>query len=107
MYVTFFGLMMTCLECNLGNLAPKFKANFGFMFSFIGRTVFILFCSTLCFAMGGALGYIAGAATARECARARSRGRRSGGRQRQSAFSRAALTSPPPPPPAICCCAAQ
>jgi len=38
MYVTFFGLMMTCLECNIGNLAPKFKKNFGFMFSFAGAS---------------------------------------------------------------------
>lgn len=65
-YVVFFGLMMTCLECNVGNLAPKFKKNFGFMFSFIGRTLFILFCATMCFALAAWLGYLAGSITARE-----------------------------------------
>ena len=64
-YLVFFGLLMTCLECNLGNLAPKFKANFGFMFSFAGRTIFILFCATLCFALNGVFGWISGSATAR------------------------------------------
>lgn len=63
-YVVFFGMLMTCLECNIGNLAPRFKRNFGFLFSFIGRTVFIIFCATMCFALNAWLGYLAGAVTA-------------------------------------------
>lgn len=63
-YVVFFGLLMTCLECQVGNLAPKFKRNFGFMFSFYGRTIFILFCSTMLFALNAWLGYLAGSLTA-------------------------------------------
>jgi hypothetical protein len=63
-YVVFFGMLMTCLECQIGNLAPKFRRNFGFMFSFIGRTVFILFCATMLFALNAWLGYLSGCVTA-------------------------------------------
>lgn len=63
-FVTFFGLMMTCLECNVGNLAPMIKRNFGFLFSFVGRAIFILFCATLCYAFNNWLGWIVGSVTA-------------------------------------------
>jgi COPI associated protein len=63
-YVVFFGLLLTCLECQIGNLAPKFRKNFGFMFSFAGRTIFIIFCATMLFALNAWLGYLAGALTA-------------------------------------------
>ena len=94
MYVTFFGLMMTCLECNIGNLAPKFKKNFGFLFSFAGasgcsrarppaalaaprcstprararplapgRTLYIIFCATMCYAFNNWLGWVVGSLT--------------------------------------------
>jgi hypothetical protein len=62
-YVIFFGLLMSCLECNIANLAPKLQRNFGFMFSFSGRTLFIMFCGSMAFAMGNWLGYIIGALT--------------------------------------------
>ena len=62
-YIVFFGLLILCLECNISNLAPKFRRNFGFMFSFIGRTVFLLFCATMCFALAVWLGYLIGAIT--------------------------------------------
>ena len=92
-YVVFFGLLMTCLECNIGNLAPKFKKNFGFMFSFAGalvaagrarprcaagsrararhprppappgRAIYIFFCATLCYAFSNWLGYVVGSLT--------------------------------------------
>lgn len=63
-YIVFFGIMITCLECNIGNVAPKFRRNFGFIFSFVGRTVFLLFCSTMLFALAVWLGYLIGAVTA-------------------------------------------
>lgn len=62
-YVVFFGMMMTCLECNLGNMAPKFRRNFGFMFSYAGRTVFIIFSGTMLFAMNYWIAFIVGAVT--------------------------------------------
>ena len=62
-YVILFGLLISCLECNIGNLAPKLQRNFGFMFSFSGRTLFIMFCGSMAFAMGNWLGYIIGALT--------------------------------------------
>ena len=62
-YVIFFGLLMSCLECNISNLAPRLQRNFGFMFSFLGRTLFIVFCGSMAFAMGNWLGYVVGALT--------------------------------------------
>lgn len=62
-YVVFFGMMMMCLECNLGNLAPKFRRNFGFMFSFIGRAIFIVFSATMLFAMDYWIAFIVGGVT--------------------------------------------
>lgn len=62
-YIMFFGLLLTCLECNFSNLAPKFRRNFGFMFSFLGRIFFIFFSGTMCFASDSILGYIIGAVT--------------------------------------------
>ena len=76
---------MACLECNISNIAPKFRRNFGFMFSFYGRyvvsmslcgsrpclvrsprcrTLFILFCATMLFALNTWLGWLVGALTA-------------------------------------------
>jgi hypothetical protein len=54
---------MACLECNLSFVAPRIQRNFGFMFSFIGRTLFIIFCGTMACAIGYWLGYIMGTAT--------------------------------------------
>lgn len=44
-------------------VAPKFHRNFGFMFSFVGRSLFIVFCGTMAFAMANWLGYVVGAGT--------------------------------------------
>lgn len=34
--------MMCCVELNMGLAQNKLRANFGFLFSFTGRTLFIL-----------------------------------------------------------------
>lgn len=47
-------------------VGARLKANFGFMFSFTGRTLFILFCGTIAFALSHWLGYIFGSLTFRE-----------------------------------------
>jgi len=36
--------MMSCVELNVGWLQTRIRANFGFLFSFVGRTLFILLC---------------------------------------------------------------
>lgn len=55
--------MMACMECNLSFVGPRIQRNFGFMFTFTGRTLFLIFCGTMALAMGNALGYVMGAAT--------------------------------------------
>jgi len=62
-YSVFFGLLLSCLECNIANLARPLQRNFGFMFSFAGRTFFIVFCGSMAFAMGNWLGYLVGSLT--------------------------------------------
>lgn len=65
-YVCFLGLLMTCLECNIGSsaLRKRLIRYFGFMFSFAGRTIFILFCATVICALSNVLAYIICAVTA-------------------------------------------
>ena len=62
-YVVFFGLLLSCLECNISALAPKFQRNFGFMYSFTGRSLFIIFAGSMVFAMNQVLGWIVGGFT--------------------------------------------
>ena len=62
-YVVFFGLLLACLECNMSALAPRFQRNFGFMYSFAGRSAFIIFSGTMVFAMNQVLAWIVGSLT--------------------------------------------
>lgn len=62
-YVVFFGTLLSCLECNLSFLSSRFKRNFGFMFSYLGRTGFIVFSGTMALSMANIPGYLVGAAT--------------------------------------------
>lgn len=39
---SFLGLVMSCVELNMGWLQARIRKNFGFLFSFTGRTLFIL-----------------------------------------------------------------
>jgi hypothetical protein len=44
-------------------VAPRFQRNFGFMYSFLGRTAFIIFAGTMTMALGQWLAYVVGALT--------------------------------------------
>ena len=44
-------------------VAPKLRRNFGFIFSFFGRAMFIMFCGTLLLATGNWIGYLVGGIT--------------------------------------------
>ena len=44
-------------------VTPKLRRNFGFVFSFTGRAIFIMFCGTLLLATGNNLAYAVGAVT--------------------------------------------
>lgn len=37
-----FGLMMFCVELNIANIQPKLRENCGFLFTFLGRALFVL-----------------------------------------------------------------
>jgi len=89
-YVVFFGLLLSCLECNISAcacvarrvrtaprrrlappasrrpppaVAPKFQRNFGFMYSFSGRSLFIVFAGSMVYAMNNWLAWIVGSLT--------------------------------------------
>jgi COPI associated protein len=63
-YVIFLGLMMCTVEIHLGFLQRRIKKNFGFLFTWIGRGIFILFCSSLCFSLNFFAMQLLGALTA-------------------------------------------
>lgn len=62
-YITFFGLMLMCAECHLGFLDKGIRKFFGFLYSFLGRTCFILFAASINFAMDSWVGYVVGIGT--------------------------------------------
>lgn len=43
-YTVFLGLVMCCVELNMGLMQAKIRTNCGFLFSFVGRTLFLLLC---------------------------------------------------------------
>ena len=79
-------------------VAPKLRANFGFMFSFTGRTLFILFCATVLFALNNLLSQIVGAVTVCEWAGGcgDERGGRSVSSKREPTRARSHLAPLPP-----------
>lgn len=50
LYLTCFGLLLCCFELRLTSVEKTVRRRFGFMFSFMGRTLFLFFVGTLCFA---------------------------------------------------------
>lgn len=68
-YIAIFGCMLFCFECRLTRMEPDVRRNFGFLYSYTGRTLFIIFIATICFGAttggdgGSALGYICGSIT--------------------------------------------
>jgi len=64
LYVIAFGIILFCFEMHLKAMDRVINRNFGFMFSWGGRTLFFLLVGTLCFglgAMGIATGCVTGA----------------------------------------------
>jgi len=49
-YCCGFALLLICFECNIGPMQVRLRKNFGFMFTFAGRTIFLLFIASICFA---------------------------------------------------------
>lgn len=69
LYIGIFGCMLFCFECRLARMEEDVRRNFGFLYSYTGRTLFIVFIATICFGAtgggenGGALGYACGIIT--------------------------------------------
>lgn len=61
-YVIFFSLMLLCFECHLGCLDAVIYRNFGFMFNWGGRLVFLFLNGVLAFTLG-VMGIVAGGFT--------------------------------------------
>ena len=60
--------MLFCFECRLKRMEEDVRRNFGFLYSYTGRTCFIVFIATICFGATagddtGALGIACGAIT--------------------------------------------
>lgn len=51
-YCCGFALLLICFECNIGPMQVRLRKNFGFMFTFAGRSLFLLFVASICFASG-------------------------------------------------------
>lgn len=52
-YVMFFGLILCCFEMRFKWAEKRVKESFGFLFTFMGRTIFILFLASFCFGLMG------------------------------------------------------
>jgi hypothetical protein len=59
-----FGVIMICVELNIANLQPLIKEQFGFMFTYRGRALFILFAATMAIARNEVIAFITGGLTA-------------------------------------------
>eukprot|EP01138_Halocafeteria_seosinensis_P010875 gb/GECG01011108.1/.p1 GENE.gb/GECG01011108.1/~~gb/GECG01011108.1/.p1 ORF type:complete len:235 (+),score=25.44 gb/GECG01011108.1/:1-705(+) len=64
LYLVAFGIIMTCVECNIGNLQDMVRAQCGFLFNYWGRTIFIFFAATLSLSIGDTFGYVLGSVSA-------------------------------------------
>lgn len=62
-YCMMFATLLVCFECNIAACQVKLRKNFGFLFSFAGRTFFLLFTSTISLASGTTMGRILGGLT--------------------------------------------
>ena len=57
-------MMMCTVEIHLSILQRRIKKNFGFLFTWIGRGIFIFFCASLCFSLNFFAMQLLGAVTA-------------------------------------------
>jgi len=65
-YLTCFGCLLCCFEMRVGTFEVLVREHFGFMFSNLGRTLFLFFLASFCFGIvsqQAALGYIVGVYT--------------------------------------------
>lgn len=62
-YCVMFALLLICFECNIATFQTKLRRNFGFLFSFAGRTAFLLFTATISMASGSMMGWLLGVLT--------------------------------------------
>jgi hypothetical protein len=46
------GMVIIFFECQCGFLDETMRDNFGFLFSFMGRLIFMIFCALLNFGFG-------------------------------------------------------
>ena len=49
LYVTCFGFMLCCFEMRVGRAEQSIRNNCGFMYTYLGRTIFLVFVGTWCF----------------------------------------------------------
>jgi len=56
LYISIFGCMLFCFECRLARMEVDVRRNFGFLYSYTGRTLFIVFIATICFGATGGSG---------------------------------------------------
>lgn len=52
------------MELNISNLQPRLRRNFGFLFTYKGRCLFVLFAATMTMALANWIGYLVGSVTA-------------------------------------------
>lgn len=50
-YLICFGTLLCCFECRIGYFENRVRDSFGFLYSYAGRAVFLLFLSTFCFGL--------------------------------------------------------
>lgn len=50
-YLIGMGLLLCCFEMRIGFIEARVRKNFGFMYTFVGRTLFLAFVASLCFGL--------------------------------------------------------
>ncbi|OQR88111.1 hypothetical protein ACHHYP_07545 [Achlya hypogyna] len=59
-YVIIFALLLLAFECRFSSMEPSIRKQFGFLFTYRGRTAFIFFVGFMDFGMADAMAKIAG-----------------------------------------------
>ncbi|KDO24964.1 hypothetical protein SPRG_09608 [Saprolegnia parasitica CBS 223.65] len=59
-YVIIFALLLLAFECRFSSMEPSIRRQFGFLFTYRGRTAFIFFVGFMDFGMADAMAKIAG-----------------------------------------------
>ncbi len=48
-YLCCFGCLLCCFEIRIKSVEAYTRENFGFMYTYVGRTIFLIFLATICF----------------------------------------------------------